>query len=199
MFAWILLSYGWNTELYTRKYSCDNLCGCCVDYGLQDSLTQRNDDSEEGSESENEVGADPDVRALHDKLNKERLEREAWIKQHRVSKRWVIGSVYTHTPAGSVALYGHWYLLIRKSYPVDLAPISVHSGFVYLSTALIGLRTLFRCFGTCIVNCLSLSIATRLLLCNLTAFYVRDVPQFSSSSWGYSVLTCTNQWIFYMI
>lgn len=40
----------------------------------------------ESDQSDDEKRVDPEVKALHDKLEKERVEREKWLKANRVSQ-----------------------------------------------------------------------------------------------------------------
>ena len=58
---------------------------CLSDYGSADMSGRRDDDSD-SAHSSDEGGnfSDPEVKALHEKLNKERVERDAWLKQQRV-------------------------------------------------------------------------------------------------------------------
>ena len=49
-------------------------------------MSGRRDDDSDSAHSSDEGGnfSDPEVKALHEKLNKERVERDAWLKQQRV-------------------------------------------------------------------------------------------------------------------
>lgn len=59
---------------------------CYYNTDYRNDMNQSRNSGDEDSDVSNDENADPDVKALHNKLDKERAEREAWIRQQKVGE-----------------------------------------------------------------------------------------------------------------